>query len=554
MKNIKIALLISLILGTVSCSDVLDQPPLHAPDEDLFWASEQDAEKALVTLYTYLPNARKWWAECLSDNAVMTNAWGEGGMGQISQGDLSPSTGYLTSGPHREYNYNWIRNILYFLENVQTMEPTENLRSMEGQARFILAMRYFRMARFWGDIPLFKEVAPTLEESRDITRAPQKEVFEYILENVDKAIALLPDENDKSGRITQDAALMLKTEVLMWMASLEDFRQVKISDAESTELWSQAAEVVASLINKDRYNLHPNLITLFQSSTNNIDDETILARQYVENEITNYINILGLPGGVGLRGGGWASFSAPRNLIDEYEVVDGLGIKESPEYNIADPFKNRDKRLTSWFLLPGEDVLRQDGSVTPFDSHPDNNKMEALGGEGGGGRTGYWCIKYVEMESLPTFGYQNWIVYRYGEALLFLAEALNESNPNDDRIVWAMNQIRNRAGLPGIDSLLGNQDAMREAIRHERRMELVNEEKRYWDILRWKIAHLVLNPPGGVVYGINLNIDDYTNRQGDWTVEKFVGEPNKFEDHFYFWPIPQSVIDKNPNISQNPGY
>lgn len=554
MRNNIIVLSIFLILGFGSCSDVLDQPPLHAPDEDLFWASEQDADKALITLYTYLPNERKLWAECLSDNAVMTNAWGEGGLGQISQGDLTPSTGYLTSGPHKEYNYDWIRNILYFLENVQTLEPTDNLRSMEGQARFILAMRYFRMARFWGDIPLFKEVPPTLEEAKNATRAPQKEVFDYVLQNVDMAISMLPDEHDKSGRITKDAALMLKTDVLMWMASLEDFRQIKISDTNSSQLWSQAADVITILIDKNRYSLHPDLVTLFQSSTNNSDNETILARQYVEDEITNYINLIGLPGGVGLRGGGWASFSAPRNLIDEYEVEDGLSIKESPEYDIVKPFKNRDKRLTSWFLIPGIDVLRQDGSMTPFDSHPDNNKTEALGGEGGGGRTGYWCVKYVEMEALPTYGYQNWIIYRYGEALLFLAEALNESNPGDARIVWAMNQIRDRAGLPGVDALLGNQVAMREAIRHERRMELVNEEKRYWDILRWKIAHLVLNPAEGVVHGINLNIDDYTNRQGDWTAEKFVAEPNKFEDHFYYWPIPQSVIDKNGNITQNAGY
>ncbi|WP_034044976.1 RagB/SusD family nutrient uptake outer membrane protein [Wocania ichthyoenteri] len=554
MKNIHTKIILICLVAFTSCSDVLDQPPLHAPDESLFWTSEVDAEKALVALYPYLPNDTSWWAECISDNAIMTNAWGEGGMGQISQGDLTPTTGYLSNGFHGQYKYDHIRNILYFLENIQNIEGTDRLDDMEGQARFILAMKYFTMSRYWGDIVLFKERPATLEEVDVATRAPQKEVFEYIIENLDKAISLLSDVHDKSGIITQDAAIMLKTDVLMWMASMEDFRSTSISDKSSVQLWGEAASTIETLINKGRYSLHPDLVSLFQSYTNNSDNETVLARQYVEEEITNFINILGLPGGTSLRGGGWASFSAPRNLVDEYEVTDGMDIKDSPLYDITDPFINRDKRLTSWFLLPGVDVLRQDGSFTPFDSHPDNGNREAVGGEGGGGRSGYWCIKHVEMDNNLWFGHQNWIIYRYGEALLMLAEALNESDPSNSSIVWAMNQIRDRAELPGVDALLGNQAAMRDAIRHERRMELVNEGKRYWDIMRWKTAHIVLNPPTGFVYGINKSLDDYTNRQGDWTVEKIVAEPNRFEDHFYFWPIPQSVIDKNPNITQNPGY
>jgi len=314
---------------------------------------------------------------------------------------------------------------------------------------------------------------------------------------------------------------------------------------------------VSTLIDKNRYELHPDLVTLFHSSTNYSDNETILARNYKEDDVTNFQNILGLPGGTGIRGGGWASFAAPRNLIDEYEVEDGMPIQTSPNYDIVEPFKNRDKRLTSWFLLPGVDVLRQSGEYTPFDSHPDNGNAEGVGGEGGGGRTGYWCTKYVELAATSTFGYQNWIIYRYGEALLLQAEALNESSPGDPRIATAMNEIRDRAGLPTVNHLLGDQAAMREAIRHERRMELVNEEKRLWDIMRWKTAHIVLNPTSGFNYGINESLDDYTNRQGDWTVPQFAAEPQAFEDHFYFWPIPQVVIDSNPSITQedqNPGY
>ena len=89
MKNILFKCALILLVSISSCSDdILEQTPLHAPDESVFWTTEQDAQKALNYLYSYLPNAKKWWSECLSDNAVMTNAWGEGNMGQISHGTV----------------------------------------------------------------------------------------------------------------------------------------------------------------------------------------------------------------------------------------------------------------------------------------------------------------------------------------------------------------------------------------------------------------------------------------------------------------------------------
>ena len=85
------------------------------------------------------------------------------------------------------------------------------------------------------------------------------------------------------------------------------------------------------------------------------------------------------------------------------------------------------------------------------------------------------------------------------------------------KIVWAVNQVRKRAGLPGVDSQLGNQERMRTIIREERRHEFVGEHKRYFDILRWKTAEVVLNQPG---YGINK--DEHT-AIGDYTQEKSLG-------------------------------
>lgn len=545
------------------CSDdFLNREPLHAPSETTFWQSEYDAEVAVNQLYQYLPNARRWWTECFSDNAMMTNAWGEGGLGQIKQGSLSPTTVHIQAGYRArgqgwsEWRYDDVQRILNYLNNMQTIafERESNARNFEGQARFILAMKYFRMSRFWGDLPLI-EAPISLEDSRALTRSPQKEVFEFILENVNRAVDYLPDVHDKSGRITRDAALMLKAEVLMWMACMDQFHHRSISDKSANTLWREAANALGALIQKGRYRLHPDLVALFISRTNNLDDETILARQYVEEEITNFIDILGVPGGVGARGGGWASFSAPRNLVDTYECIDGLSIRDSPLYDINNPWENRDKRLTSWFLLPGRDVIRVGGGFSPFQSHPSYGNPEAIGGEGGGGRSGYWCIKHVDLEATHRWGWTNWMIYRYADALLLYAEALNEAEPGNDSISWAMDRIRTRAGLPSVDALQGNQVEMRAKIWHERRVEMISEEKRYFDLLRWKEAENAMNPPEGVLFGINESEDDYNNRLGDWNAVKVVAEPIMFDaSRTYLWPVPQDVRDKNPNISQNPGW
>jgi hypothetical protein len=558
MKKI---ILIQAVISFVftSCSDVLNQPPLHTPDVTTFWQSESDAQMALNSVYGYLPNQYRYWTECLSDNAIMTNAWGEGGMGEIKQGNLSASVQNIgpDNGSFSFWRYDNIRDILYFLENLRNVPfSDENIRErMEGEARFVLAIKYFHLARIFGDVPLIREKPLTLEEANSIGKSSRREVFEYVIENLDKAIPGLPNAKDKTGKITRHAALCLKAEVLMWMASLDQFHGQKMSDKSSQQLWREAASAIQGVIQSGEYILETDFVKLFESSTNNLDDETILARQYVENEITNVTNMLGVPGGVSLRGGGWASFSAPRELVDDYECTDGKSIRESSVYDFRHPWENRDARLKSWFLLPGEPVLRADGTYTPFQSHPDykNTNREAIGGEGGGGRSGYWCIKSVEMESLFQSGFQNWIIYRYAEALLFLAESLNECEPANDSIRWAMDEIRiKRAGLPSVAPLLGNQAEMRKKIFHERRVELVNEDKRYWDLLRCKQAETFMNPPDNVLYGVNLTLQAYQDSCGHWDCQKIIAEPIRFDaTKGYIWPIPQAVMDKNSNITQS---
>lgn len=540
MKRYTIYMMVALTLILGGCADFLDREPLSQASENTFWKTEADAETGVNALYPLLPDERDFWRDCSSDNSLMTNAWGEGGLGYICQGIHNAATGYVAE----EWKYDHIYRILYYLDKLDGMNiDASKKQRFEGEARFILALKYYRMTRHFGDIPLIKEKPVDLAEAA-LARSPKHEVLDYAIENINKAIEYLPKtySGKDVGRITKGAALTLKADLYLDRASYKKFHQ----NQEDVQLWKTAAEVAQAVIDLKLYELEDDFAYLFNAASNNNNTEVILARQYKEDEDTHILPILCSPAGTGITGQGWASFCPTRQLVDSYEMTDGKTIRESSLYDRSNPWENRDQRLKKTFFLPGYECLRPDGGYEPYMPHPAYNKPERINNEGGG-ITGYMYLKYNDQElKKPDASWTNFSLYRYAEVLLIQAEALNEYAPGDDRIAKNVTLVRERAGLPGVSQHLGNQEKMREIIREERRHEFVCEHKRYFDILRWKIAEIVLNEPG---YGINK--DEHTPI-GDYTQEMFLGQKRTFDPaKHYLWPIPQSARDKNPNLTQN---
>lgn len=177
-------------------------------------------------------------------------------------------------------------------------------------------------------------------------------------------------------------------------------------------------------------------------------------------------------------------------------------------------------------------------------------------------QNGYLLRKKVHPDHDPRNNvrpYRPGILYRLGEAYLNYAEALNESNPdNTTEILFYLNKIRERAGIPMYGSGVGalpipnGQDAMREAIRRERRVELCCEFSiRYDDIRRWKIGEQVLNR---TFYGMNYEgtkkSDDVSDPEAFFVRKPYMNRV--FTKKNYWAPIHQSQIDKNPNLVQLP--
>lgn len=158
------------------------------------------------------------------------------------------------------------------------------------------------------------------------------------------------------------------------------------------------------------------------------------------------------------------------------------------------------------------------------------------------------------------YQYRPGIVYRLAEAYLSYCEILNEVSPGHSDILTYLNLIRERAGIPLYSTVqqdgyirvtLSDQDAIRELIRKERRVELCGEGVRYDDLRRWKLAEEVLN---GDFYGMNfagtVKSDDRNTENAFFVRTQY--QKRVYHKKYYFFPIFQDEIDKNPNLVQSP--
>src|SRR5690606_16490253 len=138
-------------------------------------------------------------------------------------------------------------------------------------------------------------------------------------------------------------------------------------------------------------------------------------------------------------------------------------------------------------------------------------------------------------------------LFRYAEVLLAYAEALNEFEGPVEQVYWAVNEVRERSGLPPLREGF-NQEKMRSAIYREGRVELAVEEKRWLDLLRLRLAEDKLN---GTLHAMKIERND---GEFVYSVIPAAGGMRKFYERNYRLPIPQSAMDQNKNLVQNPGY
>lgn len=511
MKMKQIIFIAILFIGIfTSCDDFLTKVPLNNVDESNFWKTEQHAVQGVNAVYASLQSVYIKYAL----NDMYTPIADE------------TSTGDVNLGLHTAWNglffdkwtdhYLGINRANVAIEKIPTVPMDSKLQQrLIGECKFLRALYYFDLIDFYGDVPLFLEEITVQNAYK--ARTPVSEIRSAILKDLDDAIAVLELKygTSETGRATKGAAIALKGKVYLYAAEYE-----------------KAVEIFGELINnKDTYgyDLLPDYKEVFNYHNKN-NKEVIFDVQYLGPKTGEGGSLDYYLGNLSSNGTGSGNTSCPTvELLDMYWCTDGLPISESPLYNPDNRYENRDKRLDISIIRPGS-TYKDLEYVFP---------LQAGDYVKGRTRTGLMWRKYVVEDDGSAWGddNQNFILIRYADILLMYAEAKNELSGPDNQIYAALNAVRERAGVKGLEAGGNSKDEMRELIRTERMLELACEGLIYSDIRRWKIAGQILN---GRQFK-NLLGETYMTRVFD-------------ESKHYLWPIPQKERDMNKDLTQNPGF
>jgi hypothetical protein len=391
---------------------------------------------------------------------------------------------------------------------------------------------YLQLVSLFGDVPM-PLVPMTDAEARELTNTPAAQIYNQILADLDAAIPVLPASytGNDVGRGTKWAALAFKARAALYAGR-----------------YQIAADAAKQIIDGGAFTLHPNYAQLFSYAGEN-SKEIILARNYAKTAQAAGLNN-NIFGEYGPPTNSASGHVVPiRALVDAYLMKDGQPTSTSPLFN-AKPWtptdtlsytSNRDPRLAATILYPG---APWDGGT--FDSRPVglSAKPEAINlGNENVSVTGFNIRKYIDLTDKADRGNGgiDMILMRYADVLLMYAEAKFELGQNDALALAAFNLVRTRAGMPTVATLT------QADIRLERRIELAFEGLRLFDIRRWKTAATVMPTP--VVTGI-----DYINASGTKVTATYPASARQFPARAYLWPIPQSELDLNANLKQNPGF
>lgn len=502
-----------LVAGSVSCDkEFLDRNPLNSVSSQVFWASEADVQTALAGVYSRLQQNflgyERVYLDGLADNAYLDPGNGnQPNMHNMTIGSISPALGGAMANMYST-PYRAIASTNYFLDNVDKAPVADARKNVyKAEVRFIRALAYADLVQSFGGVIIYNSFPSTLESVK-IAKSSPEQVYAFIEEDLDFAIANLPDEK-YNGRAVKGSAQALKARVLL-----------------TQQKWAEAVPLLQQIMSSGKWGLANNYAALFTragQASAAVNTEIMFSTQYLAPNNVHRTS----PGSAGMdiELGWWSLMQPYLDLVEEYEMKDGLPAAESPLFNPADPYANRDPRLDLTIKLPGE-VWKNAAGAAWTGSYTS--------------QTGFLMEKYVDLSRAPfnaasaVSSDQDYIHLRYAEVLLMYAEARNEASGPDATVYAALNQVRARPGInmPAVDQARYNtKEKLRDFIRHERRVELALEGQRYNDLKRWNIAHTKLP-----------------------TLKSPAGAPLRFETKNYVLPFLQSELDANPKLVQNTGY
>lgn len=560
-----------------ACEDWLEIEPKDRFGDTTVWGSEENADMFLNDIYNQLPHLNNE-TQCLdqySDNSYVGAEW-MNARTTIYTAALSPSS--WLAGPWdmwkwgRQDNndakgqYERIRSCNLFISKVQESGFSDEYKKERlAEARFLRAWFYHYLWMAYGGVPIITDVLDN-NVNTDIfyPRETAQKTFEFIDTELDQIKNDLPARRSGAdlGRASKGAVLTLKGWVELFHAS--ELR----NPGHDVKRWENAASTLEDVIELGVFHLQPTILDLWTAATNN-NSEVIFDFQMSKQ---NGGRREGLFGPVFVKGvqSSWGNMQPTQELVDDYCMANGLPVTDPASlYDETNPYKGREKRFYQSILYDGsiwqgEEIITRVGVGSP-------NEIDTSS-EDDVTNTGYYTRKTLDesvngADNLQmSNGMANYIFFRYADVLLMYAEASLEAGDKPTAIKY-LDMVRTRGdNMPSIEATYPKgitENQLREVIRRDRRIELAFEDKRFWDILRWKICDGekgVMNKPVG-----GMKIED-TNGDGVWEYNYHEVSKRTFVPRMYYQPIPQYVLDKNPVIreqnggedgwmnGQNPGY
>lgn len=517
-----------------SCDEFLTTPPLDQLSSEVWYQNVEQAQMSVDACYRYLPDANIiMMRDAWSDNMTHRN----GDYSSIGNGSHTANARRV----NEEWKYGAIANINNVMEKLEGNEglDAEFLKKSQLELRFIRAFVYYDMLFYFGDVPLITKTL-SVDEAKETTRTPRAEVLSFVRTELEYIAANIGDLNQGvGGRVNEDVVNAYLT-------------RVNLYEKDYSAVLANANKV----INKGTYALHNNYDELFRIQFDGATKEVIFERQYDFPLYTHNNNKYHSYPSSPMHG--WLWNMPLQGLVEDYECLGGHPVGECPddcEYEqqreeaIANgedgEYLGRDPRLNSTVVYPDHQWI-VDGEVRSTYGYRDPASKDYWKNEPTS--IGYMMYKWLDLrggELERGASGKNATILRYADVLLMKAEALVELNQNLGDAAAILNEIRERAGMPG-NVVAENQEQMRNAVRHERRVELACEGLRYQDIIRWRVCDQVKNGP---LLGAKRNKPDGTLEEN-----RVLAHTAEWEDYMYLFPIPQDVMDKNPNITQNPGW
>lgn len=570
----KSKIFIVLIAGLIFCSCTdLDLNPLSEGSSGNWFSNTDELEMSANYMYS-LQFWENWETGGWGSWEAYLECWTDD---EYGRNNLTPLTNATINGQTRTVENWWTKayqciasanQILKNMERSKENITEANYYRYMAEARFVRAAQYSHLITLFGDVPYYSNVL-TIDEAFTLSKTSKSEILQKIYEDFDFAALHLPlsYSGTEPYRATKGAVYAMKTRIALYMGD-----------------WSTAINAAKACMDLGIYQLHPNFSDLFITKNTK---EIIFAIPRSEELGISANSTAYLPRSVG----GVAKINPTWSLLHSFLCTDGLPIDESPLYDPRFPFKNRDPRCTATIVEWG---TRHAGII--YQPHPDSLKTWSFD-------KGIY-ISNLDNRAVNQYGSYNGLVWkkwvqpnwwngdgrmeidnviiRYADVLLMYAEAKIEKNEIDQSVRDAINKVRARAygvdynntsAYPAV--VTNSQSDLRKIIRLERRVELAKENRRMYDILRWRLAEKVLNTP---VYGLLQPADLRTKivNTGKWI---FPMTPPIDEDGIpdfkpmydagfcimisvrsfdpgknYLMPIPTKEILINDNIEQNPNY